>query len=711
MEARKDILIRTYLLYTLVSFIGIAICLRVFYIQHVQGNKWRQEEANFTTSFRTIPAVRGNIYAEDGNLLATSLPYYDVAMDVNTEYMTDEVFDGKLDSLSICLASLFKDKSWNEYYKVLKTARDNGERYVMLHKSISYDDLQKLKRFPLIRMGKYKGGLIVEENNRRELPFRDLAERTIGYERDNVQPVGLEGAYSSYLAGVDGQGLMTRTAGNIWVPLDNSQNLQPQNGCDIISTINVNYQDVAENALRTQLIKHHADHGCVVLMEVKTGRVLAIANLTRKDSVSMSNTYEEMYNYVTGESMEPGSTFKLFSLLVAMEDGLVNPTDTVNIEGGSHAYYDRVMKDAEHDAESGMVSVQRAFELSSNVGISKVIYKHYSNQPQKFVDGLCRLGINQPLHLSIPGEGMPMIPNPGDKHWYGTTLPWLSVGYGLTITPLQTLTVYNAVANNGVMVKPQFVDAIVRDGKVVRNFEPVIMNPAICSSNTLKKLRKLLEGVVLRGTASNLKNTVYQIAGKTGTAQIASKGQYKVKAKADYRASFVGYFPADNPQYSCMVVVNSPSADGYYGNITAGPIFREIADKVYANSIKIDPAIDDTIHKAKNNNLFVKNGNADDTYKVFQALDLISKEPADASPWLEFGMQDSTLTITGCNPQRQLEKGIIPDLRNMNAEDAIYLLESAHLRVSIKGSGAVKEQSLEPGTIYTKGERISLKLS
>ena len=709
MEARKDIVLRTYLLYTLVSFIGIAICGRVFYIQHVEGSKWEKEEANFTTSFRTIEAVRGNIYAEDGNLLATSLPYFDVAMDVNTEYMTDDIFNSSLDSLCMCLTSLFKDKSEREYYKLLKSARDNGERYVMIHRTVSYEDLQKLKHFPLIRMGKYKGGLIVQENNRRELPFRDLAERTIGYERENVQPVGLEGAYGSYLAGVNGQGLMTKTAGGVWVPVDNGENLQPQNGCDLISTINVNYQDVAENALRTQLIKHHADHGCVVLMEVKTGRVLAIANLTRKDS---SDTYEEMYNYATGESMEPGSTFKLFSLLVAMEDGLVNPNDTVNIEGGNHVYYDRIMKDAEHHTEeSGIVTVQRAFELSSNVGISKVIYKRYSSQPEKFVDGLCRLGINQPLHLSIPGEGTPMIPNPGDKHWYGTTLPWLSVGYGLTITPLQTLTIYNAVANNGVMVKPQLVDAIVKEGKTVKKFQPVIMNPAICSSNTLKKLRKMLEGVVLRGTASNLKNTVYSIAGKTGTAQIASKGQYKVEAKADYRASFVGYFPADNPEYSCIVIVNSPSADGYYGNITAGPIFREIADKVYASSIGIDPSVNDSAHKAINNNLFVKNGDADDTYEVFKALDVKCKTPSGIPSWLEFNAKDSALGVNAYNPQRLLEKGIVPDLKNMNAEDAVYLLENAHLKVNVKGSGAVKEQSLQPGTSYIKGERITIKLS
>ncbi len=290
----------------------------------------------------------------------------------------------------------------------------------------------------------------------------------------------------------------------------------------------------------------------------------------------------------------------------------------------------------------------------------------------------------------------------------GTTLPWLSVGYGLTITPLQTLTIYNAVANNGVMVKPQFVDEIVKDGKAVKNFDPIIMNPSVCSSSTLKKLRKMLEGVVLRGTASNLRNTIYAIAGKTGTAQIASKGQYKVAAKANYRASFVGYFPADNPQYSCMVVVNSPSTDGYYGNITAGPIFREIADKVYASSIKVNTPINESSRTVKNNNLFVKDGNADDTYKVFNMLGVKYQAPSDAS-WLQFSAKDSTLQVGEWNPQKQLERGLIPDLRNINAEDAVFLLENAHLKVTIIGSGAVREQSLQPGTLYTKGGKNCIK--
>jgi len=706
MEARKGILLRTYMLYALMCIVGVVISVRVILIQYTQGNKWKQEEAQLTTSFRTIEAVRGNIYAEDGSLLATSLPYYDVAMDVNTDYLSDDIFNANVDSLSIAFSNLFKDKSQQEFYKVLVTARKAGERYVLLEKGISYDQLQKVKKFPLYRLGKFKGGLIIAEANKRELPFKDLAERTIGYARENIKPVGLEGAYNEYLQGVDGQGLMEKTAGGVWIPINDEDDLQPQNGEDIISTININYQDVAESALREQLIKHNAEHGCVVLMEVKTGRVLAIANLARVDS---TNKYQESYNYAIGEAAEPGSTFKLASLIVGMDDGYVKPTDTVNLENGSHEYYDRVMHDAEHD-EHGFVTVQRAFEMSSNVGISKIIYKHYADQPKKFVDGLCRLGLNEPLHLSIPGEGIPSMPNPSDKTWSGTSLPWLSIGYGLTVTPLQTLTLYNAVANGGVMVRPQFVDELVKDGKVIKTFQPQIINPAICSSATLAKLKKLLEGVVLRGTASNLKNAVYEIAGKTGTAQIAKRGNYKNGADVRYQASFMGYFPANDPQYSCIVIVNSPSTDGYYGNITAGPIFREIADKVYASSIAIDPSVNVAEHNSKKDPL-VKSGDYRDACYVLSKLEVPSEVSSKTGDWMTASVQDSVLHISSENPGKVLSQGMIPDLHGMNAEDAIYLLENCHLKVNVKGYGSVVEQSILPGTRFEKGETIYLRLS
>lgn len=707
MEARKGILLRTYMLYTLMCVIGIVISVRVIMIQYTQGAKWKQEEKELTTAYRTIPAVRGNIYAEDGSLLATSLPFYDVAMDVNTDYLTDKIFNQNIDSLCTAFANLFGDKTKSEFYRMLVSARKAGDRYVSLEHRVSYDNLQKVKKFPLFRLGKFKGGLIITETSKRELPFRELAARTIGYARENIKPVGLEGAFNEYLQGVEGQGLMEKTAGGVWIPVNDEDDLQPQNGQDIISTININYQDVAESALREQLIKHHASHGCVVLMEVKTGRVLAIANLARIDS---SDDYDESYNFAIGEATEPGSTFKLASLLVGIDDGYINPTDSINIENGAHTYFDRVMHDADHD-ESGWITVQRAFEISSNVGVSKIIYKYYANQPKKFVDGLCRLGLNQALGLSIPGEGVPKMPNPSDKSWSGTSLPWLSIGYGLTITPLQTLTLYNAVANNGVMVKPQFIDAIVKDGKVEKPFHTEVINPSICSSKTLAKIKQMLEGVVLHGTAKNLNNSVYQIAGKTGTAQIAEKGSYKKGSEVNYQASFTGFFPANNPQYSCIVVVNSPSTDGYYGNITAGPIFREIADKVYASSIGIDPSVNDPAKKAKKDPV-IKSGDYKDTWYVLSNLGVpCHGATQNTNGWMVASVQDSSVHIAPYNPSKMLNQGIMPDLHGMNAEDAIYLLENSHLKVTVKGCGSVTDQSLAPGTKFEKGQTIYLLLS
>jgi len=702
MDARKSTLLRTYLLYAVMCILGMVIIGRVLVIQYVQGAKWKAASVNMTTSYSTIEPMRGNIYAADGNLLATSLPYYNIAMDVNTDYLTDDLFDSKLDSLSYSLSHLFKDKSQDEYYKVLKSARASGDRYVLLHKDASYDELQLVKHFPLLRLGRNKGGIIIAQSYKRELPFRFLAERTIGYTRENIN-VGLEGAFNEYLRGDSGRVLMEKISGGVKVPLNSEDDIQPQNGEDVVSTININYQDVAETSLREQLIKHNADHGCVVLMEVKTGRVLAIANLARKDS---DNKYEESYNYALGEAAEPGSTFKLSSLLVAMEDGYVKNSDSVNLENGSVTYYDRVIHDADHD-ETGWVTVQRAFEISSNVGISKIIYKCYANQPKKFVDGLCRLGLNTQLHLSIPGEGNPEMPNPADKTWSGVSLPSLAIGYGVTVTPLQTLTVYNAIANNGIMVKPRFVDALMKDGRVVHTYTTEIINPAVCSSTTLKRLKKLLEGVVLRGTAKNLNNTVYSIAGKTGTAHIAVKGSYN---KTNYQASFVGYFPADNPQYTCIVIMNSPSTDGYYGNVTAGPIFKEIADKVYASSINIDPAVN-ALAVNRHNDPPVKNGDFKDIFNVLQSMGINFHSPDKNSGWVVADVQDSTEHFSPYNPQKLLTQGIMPDLHGMNAEDAVYLLENNHLRVTIKGMGAVAEQSLPAGTKFVKGQKITLQLS
>ncbi len=710
MEVKKDILWRVYLVYFIVCVFGVSIISRVFFIQFSEGEMWRAKAKSLTTAYRDIEAVRGNIYDSEENLLATSLPFYEIGMDVTTDYLRNlpkDVFKASADSLASNLASLFPNKSKREYYSELIKARKSDDRYIVLARNVSYKDLQKVKKFPLLRKGRNKGGFVYLQTNRRELPFKVLAARTIGYDRgEDQKPVGIEGAYTDYLKGTSGQRLMQKIAGGVWMPVNDENEIEPQDGCDIISSIDVNIQDVAEHALLTQLISNKAAYGCVVLMEVKTGYIKAIANLSRKDSCS----YNENYNYAIGTATEPGSTFKLASLLAVMEDGYADLDDIIDLEDGKHRYYDRVMKDS-HEPEVKKVTLQRVFEISSNVGVSKIITQYYSKDPQKFVDRLYSMNLNVPLKMTIPGEATPRIKSTKDKDWYGTSLPWISIGYESLITPMQTLTLYNAVANNGIMVKPLFVKAINKKGKAVKSFPPEIINPAICSKATIDKAKQMLEGVVLNGTARNLAAASYRIAGKTGTAQIANNGLYKNGSKVSYQASFVGYFPAENPKYSCIVIVNGPSNGIYYGNIVAGPIFKEIADKVYASSLDIHKEINKDASHIPNVPM-AKSGNQKELQYVLHNLNIRDQSNDNEAEWVNSEIKDSTsIVLSERKVQSELRKNIVPDLKGMMAQDALYLLENSGLQVFINGKGIIIKQSIEPGTKFTKGSKIVLDLT
>lgn len=706
MEARKNILWRIYLTYFVILAFGVSIIARVGFIQFKQGEMWRAKAKSLTTKYMEIQAVRGNIYDCNGNLLATSLPYYETSMDVNTAYLTDEMFYDKVDSLATCLATLFNDKPRKEYYQQLVKARKNHDRYLLLHRQVSFNQLQEMKKFPLLRLGRYKGGFIALQTDKRERPYELLAARTIGYQREDIKPIGLEGAFNQYLKGVSGQRLMQKIAGGVWMPVSNENEIEPQDGSDIVSTIDINLQDVAENALMNQLIKNKAAYGTVVLMEVKTGYIKAIANLSRKDT----SWYGEYFNHAIGSATEPGSTFKLASLMAAIEDGYVDLNDVIEVGNGQQKYFDRVMKDS-HEPESPKLTVQRIFEVSSNVGVSKIITSHYSKNPQQFIDHLCRWNLNQPLKLSIPGEATPRIKNTSEKDWYGTTLPWISIGYESLITPLQTLTLYNAVANNGVMVRPQFVKSIVNGGRVISSYPPDVMNPAICSKATIEKVRKMMEGVVQNGTGKNLKGAAYQVAGKTGTAQIANNGLYKNGNNVSYQASFVGYFPANDPEYSCIVIVNGPSNGIYYGNVVAGPIFKEIADKVYATSLDIHKEVNDPQAKYATLAPTTKSGSQKALEKVYKELNIVYATDDHRSSWVTFVNTDTTKpTLVNSNLDKVVSEGVVPDVRGMLLRDALFLLENQGLHVVVRGSGMINEQSLKPGEKFLKGTTIVLEL-
>lgn len=703
MENKKDILWRVYLVYFLFCLFGIVILSKVIVIQFVEGDKWREKAEDLTTAIKNIEAVRGNIYAAEGSLLATSVPYFETRVDLKAGALTDNIFFENIDSLALGLSRIFKDKSQQVYKRELVSGRKKGARYHLIKRNVTYDQLKQMRKLPIFKLGKYKGGFIYIQQNKRQKPFRMLAARTIGYDIKGVKPVGLEGAYNTDLKGIEGKRLMQKIAGGIWMPLNDDNEVEPQDGCDIYTTIDINIQDVAEYALLTQLEKHNADHGCVVLMEVKTGDVKAIANLQRDSK----GNYYEYYNYAIGESTEPGSTFKLASLMAAFEDGLVNLKDSVNTEQGVVKFYDATMKDTKQGGH-GKITVQRVFEVSSNIGVAKVITSGYSKNPQKFIDRLYKMNLHQPLGLQIAGEGKPFIKDTQDKTWSGISLPWISHGYEVSMTPMQILTFYNAVANNGRMVQPKFVKEIKSKRNVVRKIETKVINEAICSPATIEKAKKMLEGVVENGTATNLKNPNYKIAGKTGTAQVANaKYGYKYDSKVSYQASFVGYFPAENPKYSCIVVVNAPSNNVYYGNLVAGPIFKEVADKVYSTSIEIHESLDEKQLVSNGSMPYSKSGSRSDLEEAFKALNIHTIDKASDNEWITTSAGTKAITLTS----RKITQNLMPDVTGMPVKDAIYILENKGIVVKFSGKGAVKSQSLQKDAPIEYGTYVTLELS
>ncbi|MCF8369126.1 MAG: transpeptidase family protein [Bacteroidales bacterium] len=695
---KADILWRVFLVYIAMFLFGLAIIAKVAYIQIVEGDELMAKADSLTVKYFMVEASRGNICANDESLLATSVPIFDVRMDVASPLISNEYFNQHVGDLASQLASLFKDKSAWEYKSSLTKQRKKGNRYFLIKKNVTYEELKSLRKFPIFELGKYKGGLIILPKTKRQKPFGNLALRTIGYENqtENLR-VGLEGAYSEYLAGKNGQQIRRRINNGDWVPLFDENEIEPEDGKDIITTIDVNIQDVAESSLHNHLIEHNAEWGCAVLMEVNTGHILAIANLTRDKN---TGKYHESYNHAIGASVEPGSTFKLASMISLFEDGLENLDDTVDIGKGYKVYSGLTIQDV-HGIRDGRVSIREIFELSSNAGVSMLVYDKYSAQPQKYIDHLYDMSLNEPLGIEIPGEGKPFIKNTKMSSWSKVSLPFMSIGYELQLTPLQTLTFYNAVANDGKMVKPMFVREIRDAGKKMKTFETEVINKSICSESSIIKAKELLEGVVIRGTATSLNKSPYKIAGKTGTAQIASSTGYD---KRNYNASFVGYFPADNPKYSCIVVVSKPSTGRYYASSVAVPVFKDIADKVYATNLEIQN--NDSLELHKVYPLYAK-GFQQEIKQIYETFEIPLDSLSSNSDWVIALEQDSSIVLKS----RIIKEGEIPNLKGMGARDAVYVLENMGLKVKVSGRGFVSEQSILPGTRAVKGTTIILKLS
>jgi len=688
--------------YFTVLLFAFGIIAKLLIIQLQERTVWIEKAQTQEIREFTLEASRGNILDAKGHLLATSIPIFEIRFDAASPLISDKLFYDKVDSLSAGLSLIFAKRSKASIKKDIVKARKKGNRYYRLERRATYQQLKQVRELPILRLGKYRGGLITNRKTQRERPYRELAARTIGYEnKEENLFVGIEGAYTEYLTGKEGKQLRRRINHGDWIPLYNEGEIEPKNGLDVVATIDVNIQDIAENALLRQLLNHKAFQGCAVVMEVQTGDVKAIANL-RYDSVD--SKYKETYNYAIGESIEPGSTFKLPSLLTALDDKKIKLTDSIIVGEGYKVYYNRTVRDV-HKIGNGRITVRDVFEQSSNVGMSIIITESYKDNPADFIDKLYSMSLNQPLGLKIQGEGIPYIKHPSNKNtWYGTSLPWMSYGYELQITPLQILAFYNAVANNGKMLKPKFISQIRKDGLLVEEFDTEIINKQIVSENTIVLAKSVLEGVVERGTGKYIfKNTPYKVAGKTGTAQISVDGAYN---KTNYNASFVGYFPANNPKYSCIVVINNPSAGRYYGSSVAAPAFKEISDKLYSTYLALEMA-DDTLDYE----IEVDQRSAvcwhDDIKIIYDYLDIKTNDFIHDEDWAISKIEDGLATIDAV----LMNKEVVPDVRSMRARDAVFMLESLGMKASLFGKGTVKSQSVRPGTKLSEGREIKLMLS
>ncbi len=684
----------------------MAVLGRVFFIQHMQGKYWRALSDSLHQKYVDLSAERGSIYSEDGNMLSTSVPYFNIYIDFGADGLREKNgkrFKENLDSLSYCLSSLFRDQSSIAYKKQLSQGYREDDRYYLLQRNLSFDQYKQLRTFPLVREGRNKSGFIIETSSKRLNPFGLLANRTIGLSRNNAQNVGLERTYDSLLRGENGRKLVRYLNAGTYIPVEGYE-IDPENGKDVLTTIDVNTQDIAENALLSMLVENECEHGTCIVMETSTGKIKAMANLGKQPDGS----YWEDLNYAIRAS-EPGSTFKLATLLSLLEDHQVRLSDHLNIEGGTWKIGTRTVHDSEKQEVSD-VTVEQAFEHSSNVGMAKLVMAHYAQHPQQFVDHLRKLHLNQITGIDLAGETSPIIKSPASKTWSASTLPWMAFGYEVLISPLQTLTLYNAVANNGKMMKPYLVNSIQYAGGIEMQTQPVVLMDKICTDETLSELKTCLEGVCVKGTAkSAFKNTFYPIAGKTGTALIANGN----RGYADhiYQSSFAGYFPADHPRYTCIVVIkNKPFSKNYLGAKVAAPVFREVADKL----MSMNELVPDSNQLSSYTNLMRKDstryyytGSAKSIKNVFYSLDIPYMDSSLDKKWAAV-YREKNLPVVKTKNEDQKQ---IPDVKGMGLKDALFLLESKNIRVTAKGTGKVKQQSISPGTLVSKNQKLTLDLN
>jgi cell division protein FtsI (penicillin-binding protein 3) len=664
------------------------VSFQMFRIQLVEGNKWLAMSDSITIRHQDISPARGNIYSDNGSLLSTSMPIYEIRWDATV--VNDDTFHFYVNELAQQLARLFPDKTSLYYKSKLNTAKKSKSRYVLIRRKVNYHEQKTMRDFPIFRKGRYRGGFMAELNTKRVKPAGNLAFRTIGYRTKDNPGVGLERTYNDDLGGVKGKRLVQKISGG-YRPLNDENLIEPKNGRDIHTTINIDFQEIAQRSLEKSLIKHKADHGCVIVMEVSTGEIKAISNLSKREE----GVYSEQYNYSIGESYEPGSVWKVFSAMAAFEDELISPNDSMDIQNGIREYFGKKMQDSDKGRFKKM-SFKQAFARSSNVAFSSVIFDNYSSKPSNYISYLKKLDLDKPTGIEILGEPDPFLNHPASSSWSQLTLPWLAIGYENQHTPLQLLTAYNGIINDGIMIRPQIVSSVTDAGIIIKENNNSSKTVRVCSEETSKKIKDLTAEVFISGSARNVRSDVVTMGGKTGTAQIASSSGYQ-KAKM-YNASFVGHFPAMKPEYSIYVMVNKPSNGIFYASYVAAPVFSEVAKKIFTISVKKE-VVDSLIYKPNYHAGFFK-----DIKIINNQLGYIMDENSSA----DFVRVNSNNSMT---EDVVVEEGKMPDFRNFGVKDAVYVSELLGLKPIVAGRGRVVEQSPKPGAVIHKSQTVYIRLN
>lgn len=702
MEIKRDILWRVYLSFLGVVLLSFVVLGRAFYIQRVQGNYWRSLSDSMHQRFIPLDAERGTIYSEDGQMLSTSVPYFDIYMDLGADGLREKNgkrFRENLDSFSIALAKFFNDKPAAQYKKDLKQAYNRGDRYFPIRKALSFEEYKAFRNFPLVRQGRNKSGIIAEVKSKRLNPFGMLAKRTIGLSRDNAQNVGLERTYDTMLQGQAGKRLVRFIAGGAAVPIDGYE-IEPEMGKDVITTLDVQMQDIVESALMKMLIEREAQYGTCIVMETKTGKIKAMANLGR----GKDGQYTENLNYAL-QTNEPGSTIKLATLLAVLDHGSANMNKLIDV-GSTGSQYVGVRNVTEAEVmPKPLMTLRECFAHSSNVGMSKVAYEAFSNEPDIYRNYLHKFHLDTRTGIDLMGEEAPVLPKLKRNKEGLHAMITASFGYAIEVSPLHTLMLYNAIANNGKMMKPYLVNSIRSNGVTVKEFEPVVLDDKIAKPEVITAAKQCMEAVTTEGTAKDVfKDYPFPVAGKTGTAHVAG-GNIKYYDGV-YQATFVGYFPANQPEYTCIVVIKTRAHDPiHYGGKVSAPVFKEIATKLYAQYVQGKKTMPWQI--VADSSMYSYAGHTPEVKNVLQQIGVKAVDSAGSQDW-------SFLYSNNYRPVIKAEtvtRNSMPDVKDMTLKDALYLLENMNLKVYVKGKGKVVAQDLLPGTVIKKNQTVTILLN